>query len=90
MLDQRIKFDSKYIDDEYETVTLYFSAPKVLLFRDYPDAESMMISLEYPKNDMNLTSVEFSPVKNGECYDWFDVDISKYEIDELIQLAERR
>lgn len=89
MLDERIKFDSRYVDDEYETTTLYFTAPKVLLFEDYEDADSMMISVEFPTNNIGLASVEFSPVKDGECYEWFDVDISKYEIEELIKLASK-
>ena len=97
MLDKRIEFDEKYIDEEYGTTTLYFIAPKEMLNGKYPEAESMEISIEYPTDHFEAcyASVEFSPTKYDEendCYtdyEWFDVDMSYEDIEALIELAEK-
>ena len=96
MLDQRIKFDESYISEEWGTITLYFMAPKEMLYGKYPEAESMEISIECPREyvDARYATVMFSPTKYDEeedCYvdyDWFDVNLSYEEIEELIKLAE--
>lgn len=97
MLDKRIEFDEKYIDEEYGTTTLYFIAPKEMLNGKYPEAESMEISIECPIDHLEAryASVEFSPTKYDEendCYtdyEWFDVDMSYEDIEALIELAEK-
>lgn len=96
MIDKRIKFENSYINEEYDTITLYFEAPKEMLDGKYPEAESMEISIECPKEyiDARYASVMFSPTRYVEefesytDYDWFDVDMSYEEIEELIKLAE--
>lgn len=96
MIDNRIEFDERYDCEEYETTTLYFTAPKdlihVMLGREYPDAVSMDISIECPTGqlDAQYASVGVSPTnENGEDFDWCDVDLSYDEIEELIVLAEK-
>ena len=86
MLDKRIRFDTRHTDKESGATTLYFTAPAEFLYYD-DDADSMMIRLEFPINDIDLVDVAFSPVKNGECYDWFDVRISTAEVEALIKLS---
>lgn len=96
MLDQRIIFDESYISEEWGTITLYFIAPKEMLNGKYPEAESMEISIEFPREcvDARYANVMFSPTKYDEeedCYtdyDWFDVNLSCEEIEKLIKLAE--
>ena len=44
----KVMFDEQYKSDEYETVTLYFFAPKEWLGGLYPEAISAEISVEYP------------------------------------------
>lgn len=94
MLDKRIKFDESYISEEYNTITLYFTGPKELLIGDYPDAESMEISIECPREYISASyaSVEISPTKYDEGgytdYDWRDIDLPYDEIEALIKLAE--
>lgn len=100
MLDKRIKFDERYDDEDYETTTLYFIAPKEMLknfipTNEYPEATSMEISIEFPINhiEANYANVCVSPTReaeNGtEDYDWHDVQIPYNEIEELIKLAEK-
>ena len=100
MLDKRIKFDERYDSEEYGTTTLYFIAPKEMLKKfiptnNYPEAISMEISIEFPTEhiEANYADVCISPTRedeNGtEDYDWYDVDISYDEIEELIKLAEK-
>ncbi len=43
----KVMFDEQYKSDEYETVTLYFFAPKEWLGGLYPEAISAEISVEY-------------------------------------------
>lgn len=90
MLDKRIIFDERYDDEDYGTMTLYFIAPKEMLNGKYPEAEHMEISIEFPIGhiESNYASVAFSPSKNGEDYDWYDVDLPYDEIEEFIKLAE--
>lgn len=99
MLDERIKFDERYDSEEYETTTLYFTAPKGMLktyipTNDYPEAISMEISIEFPADhiEAHYANVCVSPTRgdeNGtEEYDWCDVDIPNDEIEELIKLSE--
>lgn len=95
-MDKRIKFDESYISEEWGTITLYFIAPKEMLNGKYPEAESMEISIECPKEyiDARYATVMFSPTKYDEeedCYtdyDWFSVNLSYEEIEKLIKLAE--
>ena len=96
MIDNRIKFEEDYISEEWGTITLYFIAPKEMLNGKYPEAESMEISIECPREyiEARYATVMFSPTKydeEGECYtdyDWYDVDLPYEDIEELIKLAE--
>lgn len=95
-----IRFEEKYVDEENETTTLYFIAPKEMLKdyipkKDFPEAVSMEISIEFPTEhiDANYGYVCVSPTREieggSEDYDWHDVQISLSEILQLIALAER-
>ena len=98
MLDKRIKFepDETFIEDEYGTITFYFTGPKELLPWEDPDAEFATISIECPKEYISASycSVEISPSKYNEetgtfyDYDWRDIEFPYEEIEELIKLAE--
>lgn len=93
MIDKRIEFDERWDRDDGSTV-LWFTAPKELLFRECPEAESMELSLEFPTHNLCVEDaiVEFSPTKYNEegyiDYDWEEVDIPFDEIEALIKLAE--
>lgn len=96
MLDERIVFDERYDSDAYGTTTLYFVAPKEILKtmigKDYPEAVSMEISVEFPTDHIEAGKayVCASPTnENGEDYDWWDVDMPYDEIEALIELAEK-
>ena len=94
MLDKRIQFDERWDRDDGSTV-LWFTAPKELLPREYPEAESMEISLEFPTHKLQAENaiVEISPTKYVEeedgytDYDWCEIDLPLDEIEALIQLA---
>lgn len=96
MIDSRIKFDESYISEEYGTITLYFIAPKEMLNGKYPEAESMEISIECPREyiEARYSNVMFSPTKydeEEECYtdyDWFEVSLPFEDVEELIKIAE--
>lgn len=81
MLDSRIAFEERYNDEENETTTLYFIAPKELLNtflpeENYPDAVSMEISIELPTRclqngfisamEADCISVSISPTRECE------------------------
>ena len=95
MIDKRIVFDDRY--DNGETTTLYFIAPKEMLYGKYPEAEHMEISIELPNDHMDAAHavVDFSPTKYFEeddayvDYDWYEVELPHDEIEELIALADR-
>ena len=96
MLDKRIKFDESYISEEYDTITLYFTGPKELLIGDYPEAESMEISVECPREYIcsEYANVEISPTMYDEendgytDYDWREISMPLDEVEALIKLAE--
>ena len=96
MLDKRIKFHESYIEKEYNTITFYFTAPKDLFDNIDPEAESVEISIECPKEYISsaYSSVEYSPTKYDEetesyyDYDWRDIDLPYDEIEAFIKLAE--
>ena len=95
MLDNRIKFDERYDDEDSGLTTLYFIAPKEMLTErgyDYSDAVSMEISIEFPLNVVvaEHAYVSISPTNaDGEDYDWNDIDLPYNEIVELITMAEK-
>ena len=93
-----------YINEEYNTTTLYFSAPlgsltvaiEEVLKCEYPEAESMTISLEFPtlRPEAYYTVVCYSPTvydPEDDSYsdvDWRDIDMPDEDITKLFKLAE--
>ena len=47
---KKVTLEEQYKSDEYETVTLYFIAPKEWLSDLYSDIVHIEISVEYPLN----------------------------------------
>ena len=96
MIDKRIKFEESVISAEHGTITLYFTGPKELLGRDYPEAEAMELSIECPREyiSADYANVEISPTRyveeddSYEDYDWREVSLLEGEVEELIKLAE--
>lgn len=73
-------------------MTFYFTAPKELLkpYGDFPDAVSAEICIECPRDQIesSVASVMYSPTdETGSDYDWFYVDMSENQIEELIKMA---
>lgn len=97
MDDDRIKFEERYDDDEYETTTFYFVGDKSLLMElvgnKYSDAEGMTLSIECPTNSIDTcnASVEISPHKDIDGvvtdYEWTDINLPYEAIDTLIDMA---
>lgn len=97
MDDDRIKFEERYDDDEYETTTFYFVGDKSLLMElvgnKYSDAEGMTLSIKCPTNciDTCNASVEISPHKDIDGvvtdYEWADINLPYEAIDTLIDMA---
>lgn len=86
-----VEFDERYDSDEYNTTTLYFTAPKELLPDDYPDAVSAEISIEFLANHpfYHEASVMISPTNaEGNDYDWDDWLIDAGIFDKLVRIAE--
>lgn len=90
----KVAFDECWKSDEYETVTLYFEAPKQWLEDKYPEAARCEISVEYPTShpEASFASVMISPTKvdesgNAEDYDWRDCRLTNSEIEQLLDLA---
>ena len=86
----------KFFEKEYNTITLYFSAPKDLFENTDEEAEGIEISVECPREyvSSSYASVEYSPIiydeKKNEYiyYDWREIDLPYEEIEALIKLAE--
>lgn len=102
-IDNRIKFEEKYINDDYGNTTFYFIADTSLLRElvgnKYPEADGMTISIEFPADNVEARygSVCISPYKESgdgcfgqvEDYDWTDIDLPYEEIEEFIRMATR-
>lgn len=91
MIDRKIYFEEKNVNPESNTTTLYFIAPTDLLTKGkYPEAESAEISIEFPTAypEARYADVMISPTKDGEDYDWLNINIPLSEIEKLMVLAE--
>lgn len=91
-----VKFEERFVNDELETVTLYFIAPKEWLGNLFPEAVHAEISVEYPiaHPEARYASIMISPTKEDEdgCfedYEWCDLTASPKEIEALMILAEK-
>lgn len=89
--DYEIEFEESYVDEYYETITLYFIGPKEMIARNYPEAESTEILVEFPINSPHSehATVMISPTKDGSDYDWSNICLPEDEIDKLIKYANR-
>lgn len=92
----KVKFEERFVNDELETVTLYFIAPKEWLGDLFPEAVHATISVEYPiaHPEARYASVMISPTKENsdggfEDYEWGDIIASPEEIEALMILAEK-
>lgn len=92
----KVKFEERFINDELETVTLYFIAPKEWLGDLFPEAVHATISVEYPiaHPEASYASVMISPTKEDadggfEDYEWCDLTALPEEIEALMILAEK-
>lgn len=94
-VDPQIVFDERYDDEESETTTLYFIAPKEMLSEygyNYPEAVSAEISIELPMGTLlaERACVGISPTDaDGSDYDWNDIELPYDIVNELIKLAEK-
>lgn len=85
-----ITFDERYDSDEYNTTTLYFTAPVDRLAGNYPEAVSAEISIEFPVDHPHYheASVMISPTNaEGSDYDWNDWPVDAGIFDELMRIA---
>lgn len=92
----KVKFEERFVNDELETVTLYFIAPKEWLGDLFPEAVHATISVEYPiaHPEASYASVMISPTKEDtdggfEDYEWGDIIALPEEIEALMILAEK-
>jgi len=61
---KQVEFEERYENEEYETMTLYFIAPKEWLGDAFPDATHSEISVEYPINHPEPAYEYRGPVKS--------------------------
>lgn len=92
----KVKFEERFVNDELETVTLYFIAPKEWLGDLFPEAVHATISVEYPiaHPEARYASVMISPTKEDadgsfEDYEWIEIIALPEEIEALMILAEK-
>lgn len=92
----KVKFEERFVNDELETVTLYFIAPKEWLSVLFPEAVHATISVEYPiaHPEASYASLMISPTKEDadggfEDYEWCDLIALPEEIEALMILAEK-
>ena len=92
----QIELREWYINETYNTITLYFTAPKEMLNNKYPEAEFMTISVEFPIDHQEAccAGVSCSPTRyifeedSYVDYDWFDMDISYEDVEKLFKKAD--
>lgn len=94
MIDHQIVFNERYESEVYQTVTLYFTCPKEILFdvlkNEFPDAVSAELSIELPISDLEAryATVCISPTnEEGEDYDWSDISLPLEDIELLLKKA---
>lgn len=88
----KISLEERYNDDEYNTTTLYFKAPKEMLRRAYRDVIDATISVEFPSDNPipAYCSVMMSPTGSDfSDYDWTDYTLSYSDIQKLLDLADK-
>lgn len=86
----KIAYEEKYVDQDNETTTLYFGAPKEVLNGKFPEATLVTtLSVEFPTDhcDARYTSVQISPQAKGINYDWQDLELPYSVIENLMSLA---
>lgn len=85
----QIKYEETVKYETRNVVVHYFIAPKELLDDKYPEAEHACLMFEDYLDDE--TGLEYraalSPTKDGEDYDWTDIDISIHDAYYLTKLA---
>lgn len=91
---KKVILEDRYKSDEYETMTLYFIAPKEWLDGLYPDAVHTEISVEYPLNcpEASAATIMVSPTRDlgedgYEDYDWSYLELPLSDIEALIGMA---
>lgn len=80
------KFLERYIDNDYETVTLYFKAPK----NTFKEISKSKLSIEFPDDELDISeaSVQVGPMlDDGTVTGWYDVKLTYELIEELVDLA---
>lgn len=94
---EQIRIGDRYDSDEYQTTTLYFSAPREILkfvdsdyLKKHPEATHAKISLEYPSDmpEVSHASVSISPTNKQESILlWYNVSLYSSDVEMLFQIA---
>ena len=81
-----VELEEKYISEEYETTILFFRAPKEMVIKDYPEAESTEISIEFPTSTPHseYATVKIYYTKDGLYYDLCDKEFTDDDVEKLI------
>lgn len=87
----KIVLEETYKSAIWNSITLYFIAPKEWINDSYPEAESCEIGVEVPIDNMDLTHtlVMISPTKDGYDYDWNYIDLPDENIGHMIEIAKQ-
>ena len=82
-----VELEEKYISEEYETTILFFRGPKEMVIKDYPEAESTEISIEFPTSTPHseYATVKIYYTKDGLYYDWCDKEFTDDDVEKLIE-----
>lgn len=77
-----IRLLNSYVEKEYETATLYYSALT-------DDFKNVHISVEFTISliEPAFASMVIAKVENGEACNWTDYDMTYEEIDKLLSIA---
>ena len=81
-----VELEEKYVSEEYETTILFFRGPKEMVIKDYPEAESTEISIEFPTSTPHseYATVKMYYTKDGLYYDWCDKEFTEDDVEKLI------
>lgn len=85
----KLKLENFWEFKLFGTTILFFIAPKEWIADKYPEADSAEISCEFTtivKSIDGLISVMISPTKNGNAYDWGNLELDNETIEELIKI----
>lgn len=85
----KLELEDRWDSELLGNTVLFFNAPKEWIADKYPKAKSAEISVGFTTASpfRNLCSVMVSPTKDGNDYDWHNLELDDKTVKELIKIG---